>query len=92
MSEHDANRDLAHTARMRALAAIDPMHDPLEDTQRMPVHERRERAREAVAGPRERRKPSTVGERETRNAVENARDIFADRQQELIEAKLWPQY
>ncbi len=117
MSESDANKHLADTARLRMIdGAAFPYrcafhmvaHDgtcprcaPLEDTQPMPVHERRERMREgqgahegATAKPRERRKPSTVGERRPtdRAAVEAARDIFADRQQELIEAKLWPQY
>lgn len=97
MSESDANRALTNTARIRALCLCGdtmsgcPAHprDPLEDTQRMDVHDRRRRLREAVEAPRERRKPSTVGERQ---AASTARDIFADRQQELIEAKLWPAY
>lgn len=108
MSESDANKSLADTARMRRLAEFrcafhltvhngvcpecePPTHDLMEDTQRMDVYDRRRRRDEATTL-RERRKPSTVGERQTRNAVEAARDIFADRQQELIEAKLWPQY
>lgn len=41
---------------------------------------------------RERRKPSTVGTREERTAAQCARDVFADRQQELIEAGVWPVY
>lgn len=105
MSESDANKHLSDTARLRtvdgaafpyrcAFHAIAhdgtcPHCDPLEDTQRMEVHDRRRRAREAVEGPRERRKPSTVGERQ---AGATARDIFADRQQELIEAGVWPRY
>lgn len=103
MSEHDANRALADTARLRALP------DPLEHTQRMPAHARRLRqveARLATLGIstdaevkaahshilRERRKPSTVGTRDERTAAEHARDVIADRQQELIEAGIWPQY
>jgi hypothetical protein len=43
MSEHDAHRALTDTARMRGL----PERDPLEDTQRMPVADRRLRAGEA---------------------------------------------
>lgn len=106
MSESDANKHLASTARMRRLAEFrcafhmvahngtcpecePPTRDPLEDTQRMDVYDRRRRQAEAVGKPRERRKPSTVG---ARQAADTARDIFADRQQELIEAKLWPQY
>lgn len=106
MSESDANRALTNTARMHALCLCGdtmsgcPAHprDPLEDTQRMEVHARRNRQYEALVdhmtGPvsrevRERRKPATVGERQ---AASTARDIFADRQQELIEAKLWPAY
>jgi hypothetical protein len=42
VSESDANRAMTETARMRLL-------DPLEQTQPMPIHVRRERQREAVA-------------------------------------------
>jgi hypothetical protein len=95
MSERDANKALVDTSRLRALTEpafiVTTVHDPLEDTQRMDVYDRRRRRDEATTL-RERRKPSTVGERNVRNAAEHARDIFADRQQELIEAKLWPQY
>ena len=91
MSESDANKHLADTARLRVLCDLEPARDPLEDTQRMDVYDRRRRRTEATTL-RERRKPATIGERNVQNAVETARDIFADRQQELIEAKLWPQY
>jgi hypothetical protein len=94
MSEHNANRDLCDTARLRALP------DPLEDTQRMPVVERRMRQWDAKAlritsqasEARERRKPTTVGEREEQYAANLARSIFAERQQRLIEAGVWPVY
>lgn len=105
MSESDANRALSDTARLRMIdGAAFPYrcafhmvaHDgtcpkcaPLEDTQRMDVHDRRRRLREAVEAPRERRKPATVG---ARQAASHARDVFADRQQELIEAGIWPRY
>jgi hypothetical protein len=67
MSESDANRDLADTARMRGLATL--QRDPLEDTQPMPVADRRMRQWDAKAlrimsqadEARERRKPATVG-------------------------------
>lgn len=36
---------------------------------------------------RERRKPATIGER---MAAQTAQDVFAERQQLLIEAGLWP--
>lgn len=86
MSEHDANQHLIDTARMRAAAEPD-----LESTQRMPVCLRRRRATEGAAMvSRERRKPETVGERKA--AVQYARDIIADRQQEMIEAGIWPVY
>ena len=50
-------------------------HRALADTARMvrPAFEQ---------APRERRKPSTVGARETRAATEVARDVFAERQLE----------
>lgn len=103
MSESDANRALSDTARLRTLVVdwehpIFPSHmncDPLEDTQRMDVHDRRRRAKlgalihEEAVKPRERRKPATVG---ARQAASHARDVFADRQQELIEAGIWPRY
>jgi hypothetical protein len=41
MSEHDANRAMLDTVRMRSLS------DPLEDTQVMPVYDRRRRQAEA---------------------------------------------
>jgi hypothetical protein len=44
MSEHDANRQLNDTARLRWL----DLHDPLEDTQRLPIYRRRELAHEAA--------------------------------------------
>lgn len=59
MSEHDAHRALTDTARLRMLP------DPLEDTQPMPVVERRQRQDQALMQhyclldtdqPRERRK------------------------------------
>lgn len=40
MSEHDANRALLNTARLRIV-------DPLEETQRMPVYQRRQHQNEA---------------------------------------------
>lgn len=101
MSESDANRALSDTARLRVMTDQQlrrsiqfgrdpcPIRDPLEDTQRMDVHDRRRRLREAVEAPRERRKPATVG---ARQAASHARDVFADRQQELIEAGIWPRY
>lgn len=49
-----------------------------------------EARRAHYAAVRERRKPETVGERKA--AVQYARDIIADRQQELIEAGVWPSY
>ena len=42
MSEHDANKALTDTARLRILP------DPLEQTQRMPIVDRRRRQAEAV--------------------------------------------
>lgn len=102
MSESDANKHLSQTARLHALSGFDYSRDPLEDTQRMEVHDRRRRAREGVAQNglpshpeplRERRKPSTVGERQAEaSAASHARDVFADRQQELIETGIWPVY
>jgi len=83
----DAHRALSDTARLRTLAG--DARDPLEDTQRMDVYDRRRRRDEATAQ-RERRKPETVGER--RAAASHARDIISDRQQELIEAGVWPAY
>lgn len=68
MSEHDANRGLADTARLNVEAL---RHDPMEDTQRMPICHRRDRAWEGNmmhAETRERRKPSTVGQREPKLA------------------------
>ncbi|MGB8840327.1 MAG: hypothetical protein WCC64_04585 [Aliidongia sp.] len=43
MNESDANRAMTDTARLRLLP------NPLEDTQRMPVHARRNRQHEAIA-------------------------------------------
>lgn len=75
MSERDANQHLVDTARMPRGVTL--LADPtLENTQRMDVVDRRERATEAreqmlgaavaddVHRHRERRKPSTVGERQ----------------------------
>lgn len=67
-SETGAHRALADTARMRGLDALRP--DPLEDTQRMNAAERANARNHGAALhasrelPRERRKPSTVGERQ----------------------------
>lgn len=92
MSESDANRDLADTARMRGIEPLPP--DPLEDTQRMDVDARRTRQREAtlqsmaqwpglymqVVGrvTRERRKPNTVGERQPGTPQSDARQAVVD--------------
>jgi hypothetical protein len=88
---NDAHRALCDTAKLRTLAT--DARDPLEDTQRMDVRDKRDRRSEAMAlqsSARERRKPETVGERQY--AVETARDIFIERQQQLIEAGIWPTY
>ena len=93
MSEHDANKALADTARMRFARCDGTMADPLEATQPMTILARRMTCEEARRlYPRERRKPSTVDERETRAAVEVARDVFAARQQQMIEEGIWPVY
>lgn len=84
MSESDANRDLADTARMNVEAL---RHDPLENTQRMDVADRRKRAHEGWRAKfprdpdtRERRKPSTVGMRAPQpdGSVDNARQAVVD--------------
>jgi hypothetical protein len=77
MSEHDAHNGLADTARMLRLDALRP--DPLEDTQPMTVLERRTAQSEArdmsipddPDAPRERRKPSTVGERDPQRLADS---------------------
>jgi hypothetical protein len=94
VSEHDANRALTDTARLRALP------DPLEQTQRMEVAERREAASRGRAlwrdqgeactlELRERRKAATVGAR----APETHRlDAVSERAQQAVEAGVWPSY
>ena len=83
MSEHDAHRALTDTARLRMLP------DPLEDTQRMDVADRRKRQEQALMQhyclldtdqPRERRKPATVGERQRLASTdpEGHRQAFVD--------------
>lgn len=85
--ERKAHHDIADTARLRAMSPVSDTSadDPLEQTQVMDTADRRARASE---GARERRKPLTRGERAA--ALNHARDIFADRQEELIEAGVWP--
>jgi hypothetical protein len=46
MSESDANQHMLDTARMRGLAKLS--RDPLEDTQRLPVAQRRGRQHQAA--------------------------------------------
>jgi hypothetical protein len=93
MSESNANRDLADTARMRGLDAL--RDDPLEDTQRLGVTMRRSRSHEAECmnkgwEPRERRKLSTVGARAPETMT--ARDVVSERDQSAIESGVWPRY
>jgi hypothetical protein len=45
MNESDANRDMMNAALTRALSR--PIDDPLEETQRMPIYDRRRRQAEA---------------------------------------------
>jgi len=83
MSESDANRMLSDTARVRVLP------DVLEDTQRMPVDDRRKRMAQAyglhtafrnghdVPG-RERRRPHTVGERRPEYTPKPWQQAFID--------------
>jgi hypothetical protein len=82
--EKCANNALSETARMRAMSTI----NAADDAQMMSFDELRYRCREAARMSR----VAPVGTRDERNAAEQARDVFAERQQQLIEMGLWPGY